>query len=111
MALDHWRWFARKFHLADSAVANAVEEIAERVWGAWKSLPEKDEVPEPVLVRIATHLEKQVTVLGGNRKHPARRHHDDHHGRDRRRYDMGLGRGCALALAEAGVNVVIVAPI
>jgi serine/threonine-protein kinase HipA len=64
LTLDHWRRFARKSHLAEGAVVNAVEEVAGRVWDAWKSLPEKEAVPAQVLVRIAAHLEKQMTVLG-----------------------------------------------
>jgi serine/threonine-protein kinase HipA len=63
MTPDHWRRFARKAHLPEGAVVDAVGEVAERVWEAWKTLPEKDAMPEPLVVRIDAHMEKQMAVL------------------------------------------------
>lgn len=64
MTLDHWRRFARKAHLPEGAVVEAVGEVAERTWDAWKTLPEKDVVPEAIVSRINAHMEKQMAVLG-----------------------------------------------
>lgn len=62
--LDLWRRFARKSLLPEGAVLNAVEEITEKTWEAWKSLPEKDVLPRALLSRIDAHLEQQTAVFG-----------------------------------------------
>jgi serine/threonine-protein kinase HipA len=62
--IDLWRRFARKSSLPEGAVVNAVEEITETTWQAWKSLPQKDVLPGALRSRIEDHLEKQVATFG-----------------------------------------------
>jgi serine/threonine-protein kinase HipA len=62
--IDRWRSFARNSMLPEGAVVSAVEEITEKTWEAWKTLPQKDVLPANLLSRIDAHMEQQVAVFG-----------------------------------------------
>lgn len=64
LSTDLWRRFARKAALPEGAVVVAVEETSQAIWDAWKTLPERDVVPEEVLQRIDAHMERQMRVFG-----------------------------------------------
>lgn len=63
LTIEQWRRFARKAALPEGAVVDAVEETSQAMRDAWKTLPERDVVPEEVLQRIDAHMERQLAVL------------------------------------------------
>jgi len=60
---DRWRTLANRARLPEGAVLKSVAETAAVIHDLWKTLPERDVVPKPVLELIDSHVAAMAPIL------------------------------------------------